>query len=264
MDRDPNRDRLKEVHQTDLTEGRVNEDFVDWLKSKGPTWLLVILVAICAYIGIVRFRQHKDNYRAEAWGAFLQAELPGSLADVAREYGDVDQIANLARLQAGDQYLSAVQSGRTLDGLRSAAPVPGATTPPQEPSEEEVLTEENRGKYLDLAANYYRQVVEDDDGSLGMTVHVVNAYNGLAAVAEARGDAEAAAKHYEQAAERCEKFYPGLSQQARRRAESAEQATHPVTLPSDPTFARNIAPPRRTHDIDEALRPLLLPAAGEE
>jgi hypothetical protein len=31
------RERLKQVHQTDLTESRVNEDFVDWLKTKGPT-----------------------------------------------------------------------------------------------------------------------------------------------------------------------------------------------------------------------------------
>ena len=47
MDRQPgnqDRERLKEVHATDLTESRVNEDFVDWLKTKGPTYLLAILV----------------------------------------------------------------------------------------------------------------------------------------------------------------------------------------------------------------------------
>ncbi len=28
------RDRLKQVQQTDLTESRINEDFVDWLKTR--------------------------------------------------------------------------------------------------------------------------------------------------------------------------------------------------------------------------------------
>ena len=29
------RDRLKEVRQTDLTESRINQDFLDWLKTSG-------------------------------------------------------------------------------------------------------------------------------------------------------------------------------------------------------------------------------------
>ena len=30
---DRNRDRLREVHQSDLTEGRINQDFLDWLQT---------------------------------------------------------------------------------------------------------------------------------------------------------------------------------------------------------------------------------------
>ncbi len=29
-------ERLKDVHQTELSESRINEDFVEWLKTKGP------------------------------------------------------------------------------------------------------------------------------------------------------------------------------------------------------------------------------------
>ena len=35
-------DRLKEVQTTDLTDSRVNHDFIDWLKTKGMNWLLLI------------------------------------------------------------------------------------------------------------------------------------------------------------------------------------------------------------------------------
>ena len=56
------RDRLKEVHQTDLTEGKINEDFVDWLKTKGPTYLLVVLIGLAAWLFIVRFRQQKQDH----------------------------------------------------------------------------------------------------------------------------------------------------------------------------------------------------------
>ena len=31
------RNRLKDIHQSDLTESRMNEDFVIWLKTKGPS-----------------------------------------------------------------------------------------------------------------------------------------------------------------------------------------------------------------------------------
>jgi hypothetical protein len=36
------RDRLKEIQTADLSESNVNEDFVQWLKTKGPTYLLII------------------------------------------------------------------------------------------------------------------------------------------------------------------------------------------------------------------------------
>ena len=77
------RDRLKEVHQTDLTESRINEDFVDWLKTKGPTWLLMILIGVGGYLGIVRWRQYKQQHFVEAWVALSECRLPGAFEDVA-------------------------------------------------------------------------------------------------------------------------------------------------------------------------------------
>ncbi len=30
------RERLQQVHQSEVTESRINEDFVEWLKTKAP------------------------------------------------------------------------------------------------------------------------------------------------------------------------------------------------------------------------------------
>ena len=60
------RNRLKEIHQSDLTESRLNEDFVTWLKTSGPTYLLIILVALCSYVLWIRWQEQKQNYVYEA------------------------------------------------------------------------------------------------------------------------------------------------------------------------------------------------------
>ena len=83
------RDRLKEVHQTELIESRINEDLVDWLKTKGPSWLLLILVGVAIWMGYFRWRQYRANHYNEAWSALLDSRLPGSYEDVAARYADV-------------------------------------------------------------------------------------------------------------------------------------------------------------------------------
>jgi hypothetical protein len=72
-------ERLKEVRQTDITEGRINEDFLDWLRTKGVSWLLVLMVALCVYFGILRWRNHKLNFEAEGWTPSQRQPLPDRL-----------------------------------------------------------------------------------------------------------------------------------------------------------------------------------------
>ncbi|MBT8484422.1 MAG: hypothetical protein HKO59_16850 [Phycisphaerales bacterium] len=248
------RERLKEVHQTDLTESRVNEDFVDWLKNKGPTWLLVILVALCAYLAIIRFRQHKADFRAEAWAALAEAELPGSFEDVAQEYEDVGQVASVAYLRAADELLRSVQLGTTL----GAADTPVDPATPDAPASDP-LAPEQRTQYLTRARGLYDRVLDRDDGSMGMTLYVVNALNGKAAVAECEGDADAAGQLYEEAAARASEHFPGLAEQARARAASVGRFTDSVSFKTRQEIARvNAAPPRRDPiAIDDALREFL-------
>src|SRR5262245_33864318 len=71
--------RLKEVRQTDLTEGRINQEFLDWLQTKGMSWLLILLVGVCIYLGFVRWKSHQSNTRAEAWKTLQESRLPSAL-----------------------------------------------------------------------------------------------------------------------------------------------------------------------------------------
>lgn len=209
------RERLKEVHQTDLIEGRINEDFVDWLKTKGTSWLLVVVIALFVYAAIVRWRSHVNSYQSEAWGELSKAVLPSNYEDVADKYTDVGAVSQLARLRAGEQLLAAVHTGKTL-----AADAASATP----------LNDETRKDYLDKADRMFSKIVESDDKSDGMTLLATSAYNGRAAVAESRGDLDAAKRFYEQAADRASAMFPQLAAQSRDHAKNIEQQAQPATL----------------------------------
>jgi hypothetical protein len=216
------RTRLKEVRQTDLTEGRINQDFLDWLQNKGMTWLLMLLVALCVYLGLVRWRGHKVSHQAEAWKAFRDARLPSDFDDVAEKYAGIDSVAQLAQLRAGREFLTAVQA----DVVISAADT--------QPSS---LSDEQREQYLKNADDLFAKVVAADDQSQPRTLLAVQALNGRAAVAESRGQLDQAKTLYEQAAQRAEATFPELARQSREYAKSAAEQTRVVSLPSQADLA---------------------------
>lgn len=224
------RSRLKQVHASDLTEGRINQDFLDWLQTKGMSWLLVILVALCVYFGIVRWKSHRTNYQTEAWTELTNAKLPSSLEDIADKYGDVGAVSELARLRAADELLTAVQTGKALGATPTPPPAIGQPTPPGEASKD--LTDEEKAGYLNRADGLYAKVLEADDGSAARTLLAVTALIGRAAVAESNGDIAQARQFYTQAAQRAEAGYPDLAARARERAESSELKAKPVTFPT--------------------------------
>ena len=89
------RDRLKDIQTADISESNVNEDFVQWLKTKGPTYFLVFMLVIAGYLFFIRYQQGQSAHRTEAWIAYLEARvsgLPASHEDVAQTYADVDSI----------------------------------------------------------------------------------------------------------------------------------------------------------------------------
>ena len=238
MDQPPrdkmDRSRLKQIEQSDLTEGRVNQDFVYWLKSKGVNWLLVVLAALCVYMVVVRWKQHGMQKQTDAWEALATADLPRSLEDLAAEYDDVDAVPELALMTAARRYLHSVRAGAALNTAATPTPDPQNPNPPPPPTEP--LTEQQRGEYLDEAERLYQaalaslQSFEKDAPATALLR--INALEGLASVAEAQGDAEAAKKYYNQAAEAAGDDFPKLASQARSRAESVENTVQVAALPT--------------------------------
>jgi len=241
-------DRLKEVHQTEIAESRINEDFVEWLKTKGPQYVLLGLIGVCLYLGVVRWKQHRTNYFNDAWTEYVECRLPGSYEDVAARYADVPWLSEQALRAAGDAWLLAVQRGKAL-----GADAPGVNTP--------ALSELQRLEYLDKAAALYHDLANGDDGSLAMTLYAVSAMQGLAVVAESKGQIDDATRWYDMAAGRAEDFYPDLARRVRERASTVGEYSEPVTLPTQDELPVPATPAvLQPATIEQSLRELLLPA----
>lgn len=240
------RDRLKQVHQTEVSESRLNEDFILWLRTKGPSWLLMALIAVGVYMGLLRWKQHKRAYVEQGWTAFLEARLPGSFEDVAERYADIPGLPLQAKRQAADTLLRAVQAGRALGADPTLTDLPLT------------LTDEQRLEYLDRADRLFLAVLEADDQSLAMTLHAVSALNGRAVVAESRGDLEPAGSLYERAARRAEPYYPELAQRALARAARVGDYAQTVSLPTREQLPDQPEPESlEPVAIEEVLRDLL-------
>jgi len=213
------RKRLEQVHQTDLNEGRLNEDFVTWLKTKGPTWALIILAFIVAYLWMVRWQQQEQRERNEAWADLITTVQPASLEDVAIRHAGIDAVSAIARLTAADSLLRDIQLGRTIaDDGQTIVPLEG----------------EARDSHLTQAGRLYEAVLAEDDGTRGKAVATVAALNGLAAVAECRGEVEEAATHYRKAAARAQGWMPAIAEQATNRADSVSELAEEVQFAQAP------------------------------
>lgn len=224
----PQRDnRLAEqMHQKDLSESRVNEDFLLWLKTSGPTWLIAILLGITGFVGVMKWKQMKVAARETAWLDLAETNLPRSLEDVAEEHSKYVGVRRLARLRAAGQYLRAVQTNRPLDIVTD--PGAAAETPEDRPE----LTEEERTDALAQADRLYQAVLADDDGADDTLVYMTNALFGRAAVAEAKGDLDAAKGFYEQAAQRAGDGAPKIAARAQARIDSLDSLNTIASLPT--------------------------------
>ncbi len=222
------KDRLKDIQTADLSDSQVNEDFVVWLKTKGPSYLLIIMIVIAGYLFFVRYQQGTVAHRAEAWIAFLEAQasgLPASHEDVAKSYSDVDSIQQLGLLSAADAYLQSIISGNAI----------GSTVEIVTP-----LAAEDKTFYLEKADNLYAIVIGLDDKSGASTLLTISALNGRAAVAEASGDLKTAEKYYANVIDRSGAQYPALADQARSRIKTLASLSETIVLPSDAeVIARN-------------------------
>ncbi|MBC04008.1 MAG: hypothetical protein CMJ34_12015 [Phycisphaerae bacterium] len=213
-------DRLKEVQTTDLTDSRVNHDFVDWLKTKGMNWLLAILLIACAFLGWDWYKRKQIAEKDQAWAELEAATSPAAYQGVATTHKDTGAIAEIAMLQAGDSLLRSV-----LTGLK-----PGMTAD----AEGSALTPEERTTYLEDADGFYEQAgtMAARRGGLPAKPIGMASLFGRAAIAEASGRIGDARTHLEAVITMSEPEFPVFADQARARLANIDAVVASSELPS--------------------------------
>lgn len=240
---DPDRARLKEVQQTDLTESRINQDFLDWLKNKGPSWLLAILIVLVVVVGWDKYGQYKTDKVAAAFFDLDEAFDPEKLERVAEDHTGILSVPEQARLKAADAYLIEVQIRRDLGNIGFD-------------DTDEPLTDEELTSRLHRARDLYQQVLDATDGDAARTLFSLQARLGLAAVAESLGEFDTAAALYQQIEQEAGNGFPNIAIQATKRLASLDSLRSVGEIPAQDDLPRPSV-------IDPLLRDLLK-AVGDE
>ncbi len=227
-----------------LDESRINEEFRDFLVKWGPRALIVIALIALAFSGRRYLNQQADERTDEAFVQLAlatgsQSTSPDTLLSLARQYDDVGAVPHVARLTAGEAYLSAVRRGVVI-GAQAG--------PTGEFPAEELLDEELRTSYLGQARQAFQQVVDAEPAD----IHLVRAHMGMAAVAEAMGEIEDARTHYQRAASiDRDAGFGAMAQLAEARLNSLDALATRTSLPSSAQLPRPEIPAADDRDADD-------------
>ncbi len=216
--------RLQQGVQTqDLTEGRLNDDFVYWLKKNGSNYLLIVLLAACAALGYNYWDRKNIEKGSLAWTELGQATMPEALEGVAKDHADVPQVAMIAWLSAADRRLGQLRTGEQ-------SPKVGDTPA--------VLLDDATRKITEDAA--YDDYVKAGDIAVtlaggkrenAITVLLPTLF-GRAAVCESRGDFEGSKKLLDEAAAIAGDRWPSYANLAKWRATETLALAVPVVIPT--------------------------------
>ena len=213
-------DRLKQVQTSDLTDSRLNHEFVAWLKTSGMNYLLMLLLVACAFLAWDWWNRKQDEAIDTAWNELASATNPAALRGVAETHAEVDGVAELSLLTAGDILL---QSAKT--GLR-----PGLAAG----DEGAELTPEDRTRNLEEADEFFARAVElasDRSGFAGKPMMIAGLF-GRAAVAESDGRIDDARTHLEEVARISAPEYSPMAEQATARLDNLDGIGLHADLPS--------------------------------
>lgn len=214
-----NKQRLSQIQTQDLTESRVNDDFVQWLKKHGMNTLLAVLIAACAVMGYQFWQRKGVEKSAAAWQDLSRATLPEALEQVAKDHADLPQVAIAALLQAGDLRLRQVQAGVLTAAQGTTPAVP--------------LDEAARKIALDAADEDYAKAADLARNSPGARSNLVvlQTLFGRAAVAECRGDLDNSRKFLAEAESLAGTDWEPIAKLAKTRIDGLVALATPVTLP---------------------------------
>ncbi|MDA1007383.1 MAG: hypothetical protein O2800_00065 [Planctomycetota bacterium] len=214
------RKRLSQVQTSDLSESRVNDDFLFWLKTSGPNYLLAALLLICAYLGWNWFQTRADTARAEVWEQFAVATVPQDLVELAKANGDESGLALLANLNAADLYLQSIQSGLRFDRDPTASDVQ--------------LDDATRVEWMKSANDLYNSVITSARSDPNTSALAFPAYFGLAAIAESVSDFEGARGSLESARDLAKDRYDSIVLLAEARLANIDALKNPYPVPDAP------------------------------
>ncbi|MFG0331026.1 MAG: hypothetical protein ACF8PN_14140 [Phycisphaerales bacterium] len=222
--------RLEEIRTSDMTESSVNLELVEWLKKSGVNWLLAFLLIIIAFMGFDRFKKYQAAQEDEAWATLAGVDTAASLEGVAEDYAKYGAIRELALLQAADIHMSTLRRDEsqlepqaTVDDPETADP---ETVEPAAP-----LTDDERSDLLGQLERLYGEIVATTQEDDGKVVLFARARFGQAAVAEMRGDLDAASSIYDAIESEMEGVYPAFAEIARDRRSTLERAAIATPLP---------------------------------
>lgn len=216
------RRRLSQIQTQDLTESRVNEDFVYWLKNRGPNLLLVVLLGACAVLGFQYWQRKSAEKSSAAWSDLAVATLPEAYEELAKKHADVTQASMLAWMRAGDLRLGQLQSGVQTPAQGDTPAVPldeSGRKIAQDAADEDFVN----------AANAAIKLAGGDRASAALVV--IPSLFGRAAVAESRGDFDGAKKFLEEASALAGERWPQFANLAKTRVDGLVALASPMPLP---------------------------------
>lgn len=176
-----------------LTEARLNQDFIEFLRKWSTPVLVVVALAAVSYAAYTRWNERKIQEYNAAYAelervAGVASPSPESLKRVAEDFEGIGSVSLMARLQAADVYLQSIRRGIK----------PGSQIEPDGSvkNADDLLTADDRKAFLGQAEQLYQQVIRDARLTDSQRLLAIGANYGLAAVAECREDFDGARKFY--------------------------------------------------------------------
>lgn len=245
-------DRQQQIRErAGLEESRLNQEFIDWLRKWGTP---ILFVAALAAAGFALKQRMEKSHAEKVDNAFIDLDnasqgenpSPDSLTRVANDYEGVKSVSLLARLDAADAYLSAVQRGVKF-GATLKTNDKGQQDGTLE-SADQALTPEDRTTYLSSAGELYQAVYDKASNDAGKKLLTLSAMYGLAAVAEGQSTFDAAKDWYQKIESLTDKTpYAAHAELAKARIAKLDElakVTPPLALAELPKRPEPPAPPK--------------------